>query len=1046
MTMSNDVGQDMDLIDGFRIGGPLSPTKSDIGTKESWLFKRSNRIASKSQKWSKEYVSLKGPTLRILKSAINPICGNNNHVDIKKSYQLNQYCTVSDIYIHQKKKGRKLDRNEAVLTSNISITSFTSCESADEEFLPLTSMRMINKSAQKSAKSCSKKTLFCIKIRWLAGKVYGETDGGTLTNDNDELPENVPELENDDIQITHEQHFSETAGIKKRRSPAFLRKKQTDPNRDDDSSDKQSDSCSNIFHNDTETNIVTDPIDSATNKDGVVYDARPNGIKRHYSELLKQQQIETKKKGEKKIRLMYLQKENSRRQKTLKRMAKGSAYATAASVTAAVSILTAGIGLAVGLVIVGATAAVGGTSAAVEMGYRKKKGSTTVVLGAATLDEAKEWKKVLEAAINNSRFLAECNIGGESDVGTGKGPPYYVSCIIDKEGGNDVSGVCGANLRSKPNYGEPKARWEPIDGGWQSLLGFGAGGLRIYREEEDSDEVRKLSKYNSLRRLLFMDEDSSSPLLRSQIIFNSSPLKAFMSLMSNGNAADDILFPNSGQRASFRILETIDENSDIIHLFYRPTYLFPFWTKARDFVLFRHWRYDSDKTYSVVYHSVSHLDCPPIPTHTRGKMDAIYCIAPEKQAKSGQPRCLLTQLVQVDAKGWIPYLRIPFLRNLGYNEVFAISTMSVALDIRDALDFDTFVSVSLSSKPCAWDDLKLKYARSVLPSEIGTDDPSLHIDFAEDYSVLSNLMSAEVRNGRSNTSIGTTLPVDDEYNNYDFRYSTIELTRDRTSMQDVTDLICAPSIMNTPAPCNTQKWAEPEANSFRVRGGNYMIDRQKINAGGSLFHLLAVDIYKVEKQMLTGVCLHPDGRMQMALAAEKEATAKGITTDLPPFVFAMNLSVRGPPSYNLVFFFGVDDVGLIDGTSGSPSSKLTKQFFFGDSDEFRDKTFKLIPQIVEGNFVVRKAARSTPVILGKKLKQYYCRSERYCEVTVDMGSSSVANGAIRLCNGFSKSIVVDLAFLLESNHHSMLPEKILGCVRLKKMYLPDDAETLREIS
>ena len=56
------------------------------------------------------------------------------------------------------------------------------------------------------------------------------------------------------------------------------------------------------------------------------------------------------------------------------------------------------------------------------------------------------------------------------------------------------------------------------------------------------------------------------------------------------------------------------------------------------------------------------------------------------------------------------------------------------------------------------------------------------------------------------------------------------------------------------------------------------------------------------------------------------------------------------PSYNLVFLFWVDDLSLIDGTSGSPSSELSR-----DSYEFRAKIFTMIPQIVEGNFVVRKA-------------------------------------------------------------------------------------------
>lgn len=883
-----------------------------------------------------------------------------------------------------------------------------------------------------------KKPIFCLKIKWLAGKVHGETF--SFTNYTEELLENVPELDNmysEEMLLPQEQLSLETTGLLKKPATSHSRKKQRRFDIDDDSSGKHSG-----YYSDASTH---DTAGSGDNDDGVLHDdarQKLGGIKRHYSQQVKQEQIEIKAMGEKKIRLVYLQKENDKRQKSLKRVAKGGTYAAAATATAALSILTAGISLAVGLAVVGVTAAVGGTSAVAEMGYRKKKGSTTVTLAAATILEATEWKIALEKSINNSR----CNQGDEYDVGAGKDPPCYVSFDTDVDPRDGFGSNGDVDLRSKSGYSEPRARWEPIDGGWQSLLGLGAGGLRIYRAEEPN-RISQLSKRNYLRGFFLKNENSSGPLLRSQIIFNASPLNAFMCLMSNGNATaeEDISTscPNSGQRASFRILETLDENSDIIHLFFRQTYLFPFWTKARDFVLFRHWRYDSDKTYSVVYHSVAHPNCPPISTHIRGKMDAIYSIAPEKQAMVGQPRCLLTQLIQVDPNGWIPYLRLPFLHNQGYNEVFAISTMSVALDVRDALDFDAFVSVSLSSKPCAWENLKLRYARSVLP-DIGVSNSSLPDELytlSPTDTVKTGVRTANVSTDFTNHAVPNDYSEEDEYNNYDFRYSRIECNRDRCNTAD----LVTQSISSNPAPCNEEKWAEPEAKSFRVRGENYMIDRQKINAGNSLFRLLAVDIFKVEKQMLTGVCLHPEGRMQMALASEREAKAKGIDTDLPPFVFVMNLSVRGPPSYNIVSFFGVENMDLIDGTNGTPSSKLSKEFFFGDSDEFRDKTFKMIPQIVEGNFVVRKAARTTPVILGKKLKQYYCKSERFCEVTVDMGSSSVANGAIRLCNGFSKSIVVDLAFLLESNDKSTLPEKILGCVRLKNMYLPEDSEPLREL-
>jgi Protein ENHANCED DISEASE RESISTANCE 2, C-terminal len=137
--------------------------------------------------------------------------------------------------------------------------------------------------------------------------------------------------------------------------------------------------------------------------------------------------------------------------------------------------------------------------------------------------------------------------------------------------------------------------------------------------------------------------------------------------------------------------------------------------------------------------------------------------------------------------------------------------------------------------------------------------------------------------------------------------------------------------------------------------------------------------------------------------------------------------------YHMVYYFAVDDIRSVNGGDGTPSSKLSQQFFFGDSDEFRDATFKLIPQVVQGNFIVRKAVGSTPAIMGKKLRQLYVRNERFMEVILDCCSSPVASGVIRLTLGYSKTLVTDMGFVLEGDEPDYLPERIFGCIRSKNV-------------
>ena len=117
----------------------------------------------------------------------------------------------------------------------------------------------------------------------------------------------------------------------------------------------------------------------------------------------------------------------------------------------------------------------------------------------------------------------------------------------------------------------------------------------------------------------------------------ANSLDAFMCLMCSGqilNAEDPnggggggkavsmarVPVPNSGQIASFLIVETMDDHMDVIHLVFRPLYLFPLWTAPRDFVLYRFWKFDDDGTYQICFDSGQHRDCPPVPGYVRGEM------------------------------------------------------------------------------------------------------------------------------------------------------------------------------------------------------------------------------------------------------------------------------------------------------------------------------------------------------------------------------------------------------------------------------------------
>ena len=467
---------------------------------------------------------------------------------------------------------------------------------------------------------------------------------------------------------------------------------------------------------------------------------------------------------------------------------------------------------------------------------------------------------------------------------------------------------------------------------------------------------------------------------------------------------DKIISPNSGQTASYRLLEKIDDRMDVLHLVCRKLYLFPAWTEARDFVVTRYWRYEPDGSYIICFESTEHPDCPSQPGFVRGTMHQVYTIAPPKSnfdRRKGphMDECMLTAVVQVDPKGWIPTRKISCLSNQTYADAFGVSALLQTLDIQDAIENDRFRNVS--------PDLQYYPQPSSVEEKSGGNI------------ITRNCGSEEI---------------------FDMRYINRERCESRTTEK-------FSYIGNHPKSLGPERWAEPDPNSFIVRGPKYKEDGVKINAGTSIGQLIAVDVVRVNKPLLTGMSVHPTERIQLALQREKEMKAKGQHSDAaPPFTFVVNIVIPGMQCYHAVFYFAVDDMSTIDGSDDTPSSRLCQKFIFGDSDKFRDETFKLIPRIVEGNFLVRKAVGSTPAIMGTRLKQYYVRTDRFMELILDCGSSQVAEGVLKLSLGYAKTLVVDMGFLLEAVEAEHLPERIFGCVRVKYPSFGNDIRKVEEPS
>jgi len=736
------------------------------------------------------------------------------------------------------------------------------------------------------------------------------------------------------------------------------------------------------------------------------------------------------------LRTQYLAAEKQKERRLRQKVAQGTKLAAAAGATVGVAFFTAGLGIVAGAVALAVAGAAGGGGAAVNSRWGRKT-SGEIVLASEDYETAKLWKSILDAALESDHV--QQSTWGQIFATDGRKarsallPNRSIQRVVSYGGGggnNSVAGGGGASPKDGLLFAN-NARWRAVEGGLLALIGSGYQGLRIYREEFSS-LCEAMSDGGSRIINQISVDGKPCPPMKAHTVISTSPLHAFLCLMSHGrvlNSDQKYCAPNVEHRASFEMIENIDEHTDIIHMVFQPLFLFPAWAKSRDFVLFRYWRLEPDGSYVVCFESVDHVKRLPSKEHVRGEMHAVFNIAPLKKAlrrkaikQSIPSECMMTATVQVDPKGWVPTSKWSILSNQTYGDAFGVAALLQLVDIRDAIDQDRFVPVAVDDDPQSTMYAPMHDLRAY--------------DIVVDDTITSPILGAhDLPHALSGETADETLNEDRA--NYDFAYACNE------SLRQMPDTASITGYDSKPPSLKMEKWAEPDANSFRVRGPAYKRDRKKYNAGASIGRLVAVDVVSVDKPLYSGFSVHPTERVQLALKKERDLKAKGQKSDMPPFMFVVNIVLPGPPFYHGVYYYAVDDLSTIDGTSGTPSSKLCHKFLFGDSDDFRDRTFKLIPQIVQGNFIVRKAVGSTPAIMGKKLRQLYVRSDRFFEVILDCGSSPVATGVIKLSLGYAKTLVVDMGFLFEGDEDEYLPERIFGCVRMKNI---DFGPSLRHVA
>ncbi|PIN09380.1 hypothetical protein CDL12_18033 [Handroanthus impetiginosus] len=430
------------------------------------------------------------------------------------------------------------------------------------------------------------------------------------------------------------------------------------------------------------------------------------------------------------------------------------------------------------------------------------------------------------------------------------------------------------------------------------------------------------------------------------------------------------------------LIDSVNGHYDVVYGTFDPRYLT--WRNSkRDFVFSRQWFRGQDGTYTILQFPSVHKKRPPRSDYKRTKINpSTWEISNlSTSSSSNTARCLVTQTLEINLKGWFKW------RNKHCQKFERTVPYALLSQVSGLKEY-------VGANPALTSESSTTTIQSKVSDLSGANSEFEDAEAADEfYDAIAEDSSSEDEDSDNEMEVNK----DKKIKLKNISWAIASLTLKSSSELDELNMNVSPinldpsqfhgSMRRAKDEADKNCWSSPDGSGFMIRGKTYLQDSMKSEAGKKL-----------------------------------------------PFILVINLEVPAKPNYSLVLYYAAD-------RPVNKNSLLGK--FIDGSDMFRDSRFKLIPSIVEGYWMVKRAVGTKACLLGKAVTCKYLRQDNFLEIDVDIGSSSVARGVIGLVLGYVTSIVVDLAIVIEAKEAAELPEYILGTVRLNRVQV-DSAVPLDE--
>ncbi|KAJ7560195.1 hypothetical protein O6H91_04G118000 [Diphasiastrum complanatum] len=572
------------------------------------------------------------------------------------------------------------------------------------------------------------------------------------------------------------------------------------------------------------------------------------------------------------------------------------------------------------------------------------------------------------------------------------------------------------------NYGDLKGEEVSIE------RGSSHEGLRLFKETSDGKSSCKI------------EEDD--PAIMAVGVVSASCESIFETVMALGpsRAEWDFCFLRG------KVLEHLDGHTDIIQKQLHNGW-HPWIMKPRDFVFVRYWRRESDGSYVILYHSVTHASCPPHRGFVRARIKSGgYVISPLDGTGGYRARSLVKHMLAVNWRCWQSYMRPSLVKDLTILVLERIAALREFFKSKPASyrPVGSFKKEGLKQSECLEEETHTEKVTPVSEQELKPatatkDNADAQGSFLQTCDTAEEFFDVPENSGFQGEDDDDSLHSCDEVEGTS---DEDELNKEKqaakfsvaaTLVKRFHDLATSAQKPSQPEAqvngkdsfelihkegtlpkrlggVNRICWSQADPKTFLIRGKKYLKDHQKVKAHNTVMQLVAADWFKSNKRE-DHFARRPGGLMQKPKIAAMQNS----------FFFIINFQVPGSTFYFLVLYYAM--------TAPLESSPLLNNFVNGD-DQYRDSRFKLIPNIATGSWIVKQSVGKTACLVGEALEINYYRGENYIELDVNIGSSSVAKGVVNLVFGYMSKLVVELAFLIQANTDEELPEKLMGTCRI----------------